>query len=257
MDPGPACTVDVLCKKLRECGVDKLDWILLTHIHLDHAGSIGHLAEVFPGAGIVCHNKAVPHLQDPSKLWEGSLQTLGEVAEVYGKIKPVPQERLSTRKNIPFAQGIEVIDTPGHAPHHLCFVFKNLIFVGELFGVFTQLTDCYYLRPATPPKFLAETFFQSMHRIAPYTPRCLCFGHYGSYPNGAEIANNAEQQLKLWISVIQEHFGQADTEAILEDLINRDPLFKRVDQFEPKSYQREMHFAKNTIKGIYQYLRDN
>ena len=257
VDPGPACTVDLLCQRLREQGIDRLDWILLTHIHLDHAGSIGHLAERFPEAGIVCHERAISHLIDPSKLWEGSLKTLGEVAETYGRIKPVPRERLSTSKQIPFAEGIEAIDTPGHAPHHLCFAFRDLLFVGELFGVFYQLTDSFYLRPATPPRFIPHTFLESMDRTAPYVHRQLCFGHYGTYPKGSEIAASAKQQLQLWISVVRDHFEQSDYQTILADLMDKDPLFNRINRLEPKNYQRELFFAKNAINGIYQSFRDS
>ena len=257
VDPGPACTVDFLCQRLTEQGVDRLDWILLTHIHLDHAGSIGDLAERYPEAGVVCHEKAASHLIDPSRLWDGSLKTLGEVAECYGRIKPVPRECLNTPKQIPFADGIEVIGTPGHAPHHLCFAFRDLLFVGELFGVFHQLTDSFYLRPATPPKFIPDTFLESMDRTAPYTKRQLCFGHYGLYPNGSEIAESAKQQLQLWMSVVEDHFEHSDHHTILADLMDKDPLFNRINRLESKNYQRELFFAKNAINGIYQYFRNS
>jgi glyoxylase-like metal-dependent hydrolase (beta-lactamase superfamily II) len=165
VDPGPACTIDHLIAELEKHHVSQLDWILLTHIHMDHAGGIGHLAERFPGARIVCHEKAVKHLIDPSRLWEGSLKILGNVARVYGEIKPVLPASILTIDQIPFGDGIKVIPTPGHAAHHQCFVWQDSLFCGELFGIFQQLDQSIYLRPATPPVFVLDDYLASMDAV--------------------------------------------------------------------------------------------
>ena len=115
VDPGPACTIEYLLAELEKRHVSHMDWILLTHIHMDHAGGIGHLIKQFPDARIVCHEKAVKHLIEPSRLWEGSLKILGHVAEVYEKILPVSPETILVTDNVPFAEGIHVVSTPGHA----------------------------------------------------------------------------------------------------------------------------------------------
>src|SRR6056297_127730 len=95
----------------------------------------------------------------------------------------------STGGQVDFGGGIRVLDTPGHAAHHLCFVFNDLFFGGELFGVYQALDGDgdFYLRPATPQRFVADAFFRSMERAEPYLDRRLCFAHYGSYPDGREI----------------------------------------------------------------------
>ena len=255
VDPGPTCTIERLCRELAARGADNLDFILLTHIHMDHAGSIGHLAAQFPDAGIVCHEKAVPHLIDPSRLWEGSLKTLGHVAEVYGEIKPVAGERIVTDNWIDFGSGIRAIDTPGHAPHHLCFVFENEFFCGELFGIFQDLNPGIYLRPATPPRFLADAFFTSMDRVAPYIDRTIRFAHHGRHPNGREILRQGRQQLELWIDIIREHVDNPDMDKLISALTQRDPIYNRINELPPKVYARERYFTRNSIKGILSYLQ--
>lgn len=254
IDPGPACTIDHLCRALDARGITELDLILLTHIHMDHAGGIGHLAERFPKAKIVCHEKAVPHLIDPARLWKGSLKTLGHVAEVYGEIKPVAEDRISANYRIDFGSGIRAVDTPGHAPHHLCFAFDDELFCGELFGIFQDLGGRVYLRPATPPRFIADAFFKSMDEIAPYIHRTLRFAHYGSHSDGPEILRLARKQLQLWIDVIRDHLADPDMEAIIKDLTARDPLYRQLHELPPAIYDRECYFTRNSINGILGYL---
>ena len=255
VDPGPTCTIERLCRELAARGADNLDFILLTHIHMDHAGGIGHMAERFPEAKIVCHEKAVSHLIDPARLWKGSLKTLGHVAEVYGEIKPVPENRVSADYRIDFGSGILAVDTPGHAPHHLCFVFENELFCGELFGIFQDLVGRIYLRPATPPRFVADAFFTSMERAAPYVDRTIRFAHYGSYPDGLEILRHAREQLDLWINIIREHIDKPDIDAIIADLTARDPIYSQIHELPPAIYDRERYFTRNSINGILGYLR--
>jgi glyoxylase-like metal-dependent hydrolase (beta-lactamase superfamily II) len=261
IDPGPACTIDYLIAELEKHHVSHLDWILLTHIHMDHAGGIGHLAERFPGARIVCHEKAVNHLIDPVRLWEGSLKILGHVARVYGEIKPVPSASIMVTKQVPFGDGIKVISTPGHAAHHQCFVWKEFLFCGELFGIFQQLDQSIYLRPATPPVFVLDDYLASMDAVAPYMDRQICFSHYGTCHEGAEIIKIARQQLLLWVRVIKEYvdsdLGQVMgpvMDKIIGDLSDNDPVYAQKELLPTEFYQREMHFSVNSIKGIFQYL---
>jgi glyoxylase-like metal-dependent hydrolase (beta-lactamase superfamily II) len=257
LDPGPACAIDFLIAELEKRQVKHLDWILLTHIHMDHAGGIGHLAERFPGVRIVCHEKAVKHLIDPSRLWEGSLKILGNVAKVYGEIKPVLPMSILTMDQVPFGDGIKVIPTPGHAAHHQCFAWKEFLFCGELFGIFQQLDQSIYLRPATPPVFVLDDYLSSMDAVAPYMDRRICFSHYGTCHDGAEVIKIARQQLLLWVDVIKEYVD-ADLDQVMGQIINdlsdKDSVYAKKELLPPEFYQRELHFSVNSIKGIFQYL---
>lgn len=254
VDPGPACTVPALFDFLDQRGVDRLEWILLTHIHMDHSGGIGHVIERFPKAQVICHEKAVAHLVDPGRLWEGSLKVLGNVACVYGKIKPIHASCILTSEHIGFEEGIRVIPTPGHALHHQCFVFKDWLFCGELFGIMITLNGHIYLRPATPPRIDLQNWFASMDRIANEMSRQICFGHYGKYPDGQFIWQMAKNQLKLWADVCGRHADDRNKDRIMEELIDKDPMYARSRELSAEAYQRETFFTKNAIEGILQYL---
>jgi glyoxylase-like metal-dependent hydrolase (beta-lactamase superfamily II) len=258
VDPGPACTADHLLAELESRQIRHLDFILLTHIHMDHSGGIGHVMERFPKARIICHEKAVAHLVDPERLWEGSLKILGDVARVYGKIKPVPPENIRTAQDVPIVPiggGFQVIPTPGHAAHHQCFVGKDVAFCGELFGIFYQMENEIYLRPATPPVFVLEDFLHSMDAMAPFMDRRLCFGHYGWSHEGEKILKIARNQIQVWVDVIGRHQANPDTRRIIEDLTEADPVYARRNFLPAALREREDYFSGNSIRGILQYLK--
>ena len=120
VDPGPLSTIPHLRGELRRHGVERIDYVLLTHIHIDHAGGTGALLREFPEARVICHPEGIRHLVAPEKLWQGSRKVLGTLAEAYGEIVPVPQEKIGFEEEIG-ASGVRVFLTPGHAQHHCCY----------------------------------------------------------------------------------------------------------------------------------------
>ena len=153
VDVGPAATADQLVEAIVNLGVDRLDYICLTHIHIDHAGAIGHLARQFPGTPVVCHPNGTPHIVDPERLWQGTLKTLGETGRAYGRMLPVDPARIATESQLASAP-FQLLDTPGHSPHHFAIAARDYLFAGEAGGVCLPLpSGDLYLRPATPPRF--------------------------------------------------------------------------------------------------------
>jgi glyoxylase-like metal-dependent hydrolase (beta-lactamase superfamily II) len=127
VDVGPAATADQLADALATLNVARLDYICLTHIHIDHAGAIGHLAKQYPNAAVVCHPKGAPHIVDPERLWQGTVKTLGDVGRAYGRMLPLSPARLATKRQLASAP-FQLLDTPGHSPHHYAIAANGCLF---------------------------------------------------------------------------------------------------------------------------------
>ncbi|MBF0399122.1 MAG: MBL fold metallo-hydrolase, partial [Desulfobacterales bacterium] len=165
VDVGPASTHSLLIKALLDLKIENLDYIFLTHIHLDHAGATHDISLQFPNTPIICHSIGIPHLIDPTRLWEGSVKTLGELALSYGKILPVSKECLVPHDKF-ISDIILPIQTPGHSVHHISYKKGDYLFAGELGGVYLKISnDKEYLRPATPPRLFLNQFIESIDKV--------------------------------------------------------------------------------------------
>jgi glyoxylase-like metal-dependent hydrolase (beta-lactamase superfamily II) len=273
VDPGPPSTGDYLVARLEALHLPRLDFILLTHIHLDHAGATSRVLKRWPDAQVFCHKIGRSHLVDPSRLWQGSLEVLGRKAEVYGEPQPVPEIAL-VGSAVLLEQGIKVVSTPGHAPHHVSFFCGENLFLGESAGTFSSLDgpldslDC-YLRPATPPRFFPEVADRSLLNMMeqPPLPRRLCFAHHGQFcGDGMALLEQARWQLKKWVEVVGETLGQAGLDAgdetavqglfpeMVQQLILADPFFARGRKLPQDIRLREEDFTRQTLRGITGYL---
>ncbi|MDM8524847.1 MBL fold metallo-hydrolase [Desulfococcaceae bacterium HSG8] len=261
VDVGPASTVPALFEAMENLGVRSLDAILLTHIHIDHAGGVGDVVSLFSDAPVICHSSAISHLEDPSRLWEGSLKTLGDVARAYGPIQPVPPNlihhavrpfKLSAEHEIvPFL-------TPGHAPHHVSYLFDKYLFAGEAGGVFKELPDGnFYLRPATPPRFFLEVTVHSINTLMKIPHDVLCYGHFGTTRRTPQMLKTHKRQLIEWAEVIwgQMQFDEGPNLVAhcTELLLRKDPLLAGWRQMEPAVRERELNFIHNSIRGFIGY----
>ena len=258
VDPGPASTIPHLAERLKRLGIDRIDHVLLTHIHLDHAGGTGHLLEHFPDAKVNCHPKGIPHLVAPQRLWEESKKVLGKVAEAYGEMAPVPEASIAWQDRIPVGDGvIEAMETPGHAAHHVSYRAGDLLFAGEVGGVYVPLDGGLYCRPATPPPFQHGTFRDSIDRVAALDVKLVCVGHYGCRQDVAELFERARRQIDFWVDTARRHFGAGSDpfeEAVLTDLIAGDPYMARWTSLPEDIRTRERTFCSNSIRGIRMYL---
>ena len=260
VDVGPRASVEQLLEGLKILGVKKLDFIFLTHIHIDHAGGTGILADRFPEAKVICHESGIHHLMNPQKLWEGSKKVLGDLALKYGEIAPVAGEHLLSPEKFT-GKGFEVIKTPGHASHHLSFVFSDYLFAGEAGGVYIDLGGRPYLRPATPPKFILEEAVGSIDKLLEAKAREICYAHLGIHPDAQGMLRRYRAQLHLWRDVIAEQMARS-TKNDLEDLVRRcitvlverDELFRPFKDLGEEDKERENYFVRNGIQGISEYV---
>lgn len=260
VDPGPASTIPVLLEGLMKLQVDHLDFILLTHIHLDHGGGAGHLVKHFPQAKISCHPKGIPHLLDPEKLWQGSLDVLGDTARAFGPLKAVAAEQVfyepQIRQN---GHCIDVIQTPGHAAHHMCYLFDGILFVAEAAGVNLRVGSDFYQRIATPPRFIYDVYKSSLEKAADLQAKHLCFGHHGMRSDGKAAFDTARKQLDLWMEVVGETVKSGTYEEIrvLNELLKIDPALQAFKDLADDKQQREHYFCRNSIRGIYNYCQES
>ncbi len=266
VDPGPLSTIPRLLAELRELGVERLDYILLTHIHIDHAGGTGALLRSYPEARVICHPKGIRHMVAPERLWQGSLQVLGRMAEIYGEIVPVPAESLSFAEE--FAEGrLRAYLTPGHAQHHLCFLFDDsLLFGGEVVGVRSPIGGGrIYMRPATPPVFKLDNALASIDRMLALEPRYLVIAHYGLVEPAQEYLRIGRNQLELWVEGVRlnclergadESAGETAEERLFAWLQEHDPTYRLINELPPAIFARERYFLGNTMRGMLGYLRE-
>ncbi|MFW9824473.1 MAG: MBL fold metallo-hydrolase [Candidatus Thorarchaeota archaeon] len=261
VDPGPYVVIDSLYKALQSIGIrnSELKYVLLTHIHMDHAGGVGELIRSFPRAQVICHPRGIKHLIDPKQLWEGSLKVLGQVAKLYGKITPVPEDRIRSRDFVGNGK-IKVIETLGHAPHHQSYLFDNYLFAGEAAGVNISLNDTFFTRPATPPVFNYEVSIASIRRLLAesLSEYKICYGHFGMRANAEFYLKLAEEQLTAWVEVIGELIEKRDNpnffKFVMDELREKDRYFSGMSLMEEETEKKEIFFTRNCIKGIADYI---
>jgi len=212
VDPGPGSTLDTLKRELRAHGasVSGLDAILLTHIHLDHAGATGALLRENPKLAVYVHKLGAPHMIDPSKLlasaarlWPDTLQQL------FGEAVPVPAENLRILEGGETVQlgsrKIEVAYTPGHASHHVSYFedTEGVAFVGDTTGV--RIEGHSYAMPATPPPDIdLKIWDESFAAILERKPKRLFLTHFGFSEDPAAHIAQFRVRLHRWMEMAEK-----------------------------------------------------
>ncbi|MEO8153490.1 MAG: MBL fold metallo-hydrolase [Rhizobacter sp.] len=193
IDTGTSHSVPRLLAALAALGmpVDAVDWVIVTHVHLDHAGGAGALMQALPNAKLVVHPRGERHMVNPLALLMGARAVYGaeEVTRSYGKVAPIDSERVVTSTDgmtIHLAdRPLQLIDTPGHARHHHCIWDARTrgFFTGDTFGLsyreFDTVRGHWLLPTTTPVQFDPEPLRQSVKRMLSYAPERLYLTHFG------------------------------------------------------------------------------
>lgn len=258
VDVGPAVTLPLLVQALASLQVAHMDYIFLTHIHMDHAGGVGHLSAKFPQTPIVCHSSGLSHLIDPGRLWAGSVKTLGDTARAYGPMNPVAERLLMAADRFD-SDGVTPVLTPGHSPHHVSYVTRDYLFAGEAGGVCMALPDGRsWLRPATPPQHVLTTALSSIDRLLALCPDTICYAHFGIRKEARRYLLRHRNQLLLWEQVISEKIKDSRPEDLINSclmqLLAQDPELTGYDGLTPAQQKRETFFLINSVKGFVGYL---
>jgi glyoxylase-like metal-dependent hydrolase (beta-lactamase superfamily II) len=189
IETGPASTMDTLLAGVRQAGFDpeQISDIVVTHIHLDHAGGAGALLRRLPRARLHVHPVGAPHMIDPSKLMASATRIYGDLmGPLWGEMLPVPADRLdilADRETLTVGtRTLRALDTPGHANHHLALHERDtgIVFTGDVAGV--RLDGIAHVRPPTPPpEFSPEKWQSSIALLQSLSPRKLYLTHFGGY----------------------------------------------------------------------------
>ena len=232
VETGSQSSVPVLLEALGRLGLGPSDLgaVVVTHIHLDHAGGVGDVAAAFPGATVYVHPKGARHLVDPTRLVDSAARVYGPLLDsLYGRLDPTPAERVRVLED---GQEVEVgpgrvlttVDSPGHAKHHLGLhdSTSGILFVGDAVGV--RLPDAGILRPSTPPPdFDLEQAITSLHKFAARRPAGLALAHYGLLPDHEAVLAEAEDVLRRWAGVAEAAWREGrDIAAALDEAFAAD-----------------------------------
>jgi glyoxylase-like metal-dependent hydrolase (beta-lactamase superfamily II) len=206
VEVGPASTVNTLRHALEQAGVSpsQLRHLLVTHIHLDHAGALGVLMQQLPEAVCYVHPVGAPHLADPSRLIASASRLYGALMDtLWGPVLPVPAERIRILQD---GERVEVagrtliaIDTPGHARHHHAYLDEasGLLFAGDIAGV--RMPNMTYVRPPTPPPELdLEAWQASLAKLRALPIRQIALTHFGVFEDVARHLDELERRLLDW-----------------------------------------------------------
>ncbi len=236
IDTGTQYSVNQVAAALKQLnlGFDAVDYIILTHIHLDHAGGAGALMALCNNAQLVVHPKGARHMVDPSKLIAGASAVYGEVEfkRLYGEISPIDAERIvepGDQESIEFGnRKLTFIDTPGHANHHHCIIDEqtNSIFTGDTLGVCYQAlrdeTNSFVMPTTTPVQFNPDALHGSIDRVMSYSPNTLYLTHYSALTPSSRIIAGLHEQIDDYVMLTQKaaDSGEGSGEEFEENLSN-------------------------------------
>jgi glyoxylase-like metal-dependent hydrolase (beta-lactamase superfamily II) len=208
VETGTAPSAPVVRDALTRLGIgaEDLATVVVTHIHLDHAGGAGDIAAMFPAAQIVVHQRGARHLADPSRLMAGARLVYGDALDrLFGVLAPVPADRivsLDDTGTIDLGGGrhLDSHYAPGHAKHHVGLIDSDSgdLYTGDAAGVYVPETAD--LRPATPPPdFDLETALGSLRKFAALQPSRLLFSHYGPVSEVTETLDRSAEEIRVWV----------------------------------------------------------
>ena len=263
IETGPTCSIPNLLLGLQEIGVSKeeVNYVAVSHIHIDHAGGAGTLMQQLPNAKLIVHLKGVPHMVNPQKLWEASKQVLGEVAILYKEIQPVPESRIIASADdeiFDLGGGVQfrVLETLGHASHHLGF-FETLgkgVFQGDAAGIY--IPSLKVTMPTTPAPFNLDMTLASIQKIMDMQPSNLYYTHFGPVENAVNHLKGYMKQLRLWEDTVSEALKSGDDpQTMLNKILENDPQMKTAADFIQNHLVLRKGVVMQNIQGFVEYIK--
>jgi len=254
IDSGTGRNYEWILDALAVLGINRedIDVIAPTHVHLDHAGGVGYLAEACPNADVCVYEAGVQFLTDPTRIWEGTKQVVGDRIEYYEEPKPVPQERI-----VEFTDGeaidlgdhsLEVHHAPGHAFHQAVFYdpVNDGIFTADAAGIFVPELGLRQTSP--PPGFDLEGCLADIEMLQELDPAALYYGHFGDRETDGLLEEYAEI-ITSWVGQVEQKREELDSdEAVIEHF---------ADNAETLGHWTEQHARgeeRMNVRGVLRYL---
>jgi glyoxylase-like metal-dependent hydrolase (beta-lactamase superfamily II) len=264
VDPGPSSTLPVFRRELAAAGIGIADLtaILLTHIHLDHAGATGTLVRENPRIRVYVHERGAPHMADPAKLLASAARLYGEAMDtLWGEFAPVPREALTVlaggERIEAGGRRLDVAYTPGHASHHVSYLSADtgVVFAGDVAGIKTT-RDAFVLPPTPPPDIDLELWRRSLETVEAWGPDTLFLTHFGpsspSRPHLTELRDHLDLAARLVRESLTRSEDDAAREAWFADQIRR--RLGRMSDADAQGYEIAARFDLSW-RGLARYFR--
>jgi glyoxylase-like metal-dependent hydrolase (beta-lactamase superfamily II) len=255
VDTGLGTEYGVILDALRSVGIAPADLeaILLTHVHLDHAGGAGYLAEACPNAEVYVHERGAPHVADPTRLWAGTKRAVPEQIDFYAEPEPVAPERiveLTDGDRIDLGdRALRVRHAPGHAPHQVVLYdpTNDGVFTGDAAGIYARGTG--EIRPTSPPSnFDLEGCLADIGTIRGLESAALYYGHFGDAETGDRLDAFADA-LRAWVDrIAAARADLGDDEAVI------DHVGETASTFDYWGERRSRAEARINARGVLGYL---
>ena len=256
IEPGPASVAPFIQEGMKRLGMKGLSYIIPTHIHLDHGGGSGKLAELFPQAKVVLHPRGVKHILDPSRLIEGTKIVYGDDFEsIYGAILPIPESQIVVPEDgeILHINGreLQIVYAPGHAHHQIVIFDKRTggLFCGEALGVPVPGRDGFALPGVSVQDFNPDQYLETIEKLKELAPRMLYYSHNGGVREPAQLIDSLAENTRLLRDVTFEGLESGETVEAIE---------KRIGELLPSLLSRNrgaMSSLEETILGFATYYR--
>jgi glyoxylase-like metal-dependent hydrolase (beta-lactamase superfamily II) len=264
VETGPTSSIPNLLSGLDELNVspEEVAYVAVSHIHIDHAGGAGTLLKQLPNAKALVHPKGIPHLVEPTKLWLASKQTLGEVAEMFGKPEPVSEDRIIAATegwtlDLGKRLKLKIMEAPGHASHNVAYYeqYNSGVFPGD--GAGAYLPEFGAVFPTTPPPFRPDVAMVSLDKLIRLNPKFLYYSHFGKASDATKRLQDYEVQIKTWLGIVQEDLKRGEKpEAIREHIFREDETTLNAVPMLKKNPILKKTLIENSVRGFIEFAQN-
>ena len=256
IETGPACSHSNLVEGINKAGIalSEIDFIVPTHIHLDHFGGGGHIMQVCENAKAIVHPKAARHVSNIDKWWSGSLDFLGEVAKLYDKPLPIPESRIISAENGFEAKlgktTLKALHTPGHAPHHITWINNNSAFVGDSLGLWYKEIDKAF--PVTPGYYRHDLALQSIIAMSELNLKEIYYTHFGPRSSSG-VFEQILNEFQTWMKIIQKGVYESLSSKEILDILFLKQEGLKVTDIKHGIHQRNTHLG--SVEGMMGWIK--